>query len=298
MDTQTLRASIMYAMKENLMAQFVYPDYRLPDEYFSIIDSIDHTNIMSVDSENADVVAPDILVINDFRLLPEVKFVDEVPYVLRITMADLIENHDAIKLYIGMVRRLNIVITDIESITDDALTQYEEALKNWSSHVEVLYNEGLSPQLNVLTDRIMSKEMNNCGAGDSSITVAPDGAFYACPAFYHADDEEDYGLDKAKQNLGAVAEGLSIENKQLYRLPYAPLCRRCDAYQCRRCVWLNRKMTYELNTPSREQCVMAHIERNASRQLLADIRKHGEFLPDYDIKEIDYTDPFDVYGKK
>lgn len=72
-----------------------------------------------------------------------------------------------------------------------------------------------------------------------------------------------------------------------------PLCRNCDACQCKRCVWLNRKTTYELNTPSHEQCVVAHLERNASRELLAAIRKHGAFLPQQEIKEIDYLDPFD-----
>ena len=41
-------------------------------------------------------------------------------------------------------------------------------------------------------------------------------------------------------------------------------------------------------------CVAAHLERNASRSLLAAIRKHGTFLPGREIKEIDYLDPFDV----
>jgi hypothetical protein len=57
---------------------------------------------------------------------------------------------------------------------------------------------------------------------------------------------------------------------------------------------MNRKTTLEVNTPSHEQCVVAHIERNASMILLKNIRKHGEFLPDFeDIKEIDYLDPFE-----
>ena len=53
-------------------------------------------------------------------------------------------------------------------------------------------------------------------------------------------------------------------------------------------------MTLEVNTPSHEQCVLAHMERNASRELLQNIRKHGTFLPEQkEIKEIDYLDPFD-----
>ena len=53
-------------------------------------------------------------------------------------------------------------------------------------------------------------------------------------------------------------------------------------------------MTYEVNTPSHEQCVVAHLERNASRKLLNSIRKHGSFLTEQEgIKEIDYIDPFE-----
>ena len=137
---------------------------------------------------------------------------------------------------------------------------------------------------NLLTDRMFLDKMNNCNAGDESITLAPDGKFYICPAFY---------LDGSKA-VGDLENGLDIKNRQLYRLDHAPICRKCDAWQCRRCVWLNRKTTLEVNTPSHEQCVVAHIERNASRRLLKEIRTLGEFLPEKEIKEIDYLDPFDI----
>ncbi|MCB6675385.1 hypothetical protein L0N23_03615 [Bacteroides intestinalis] len=98
-------------------------------------------------------------------------------------------------------------------------------------------------------------------------------------------------------SIGDLENGLDIRNSQLYRLSHAPLCRHCDAYQCKRCIWLNRKMTLEVNTPSHEQCVTAHLERNASRDLLQEIRKSGRFLQGREIMEIDYLDPFDVRKK-
>ena len=49
-----------------------------------------------------------------------------------------------------------------------------------------------------------------------------------------------------------------------------------------------------MNTPSHEQCVIAHIERNTSRELLNSIRKHdNNFSVKEEIKEIDYLDPFE-----
>ena len=93
--------------------------------------------------------------------------------------------------------------------------------------------------------------------------------------------------------MGDLEHGLNIKNQQLYKLEYAPICRRCDAWQCKRCIWLNRKTTLEVNTPSHEQCVLGHLERNASREMLQNIRRHGTFMPDTEINEIDYLDPFD-----
>ena len=147
---------------------------------------------------------------------------------------------------------------------------------------------GFNPQLNLITDRIMLPQMNNCNAGCENITLAPNGQFYICPAFYYSED------DKQIFQIGNLKDGLNIRAAQLYKLSHAPLCRTCDAYQCKRCVWLNRKTTFDVTTPSHEQCVMAHIERNASRDLLIDFRKQGEIYPEQEIKEIDYLDPFDV----
>ena len=42
---ETLRQGIRFAMMENLMIQFVYPDYELPQEYQEVIESIDHSKI-------------------------------------------------------------------------------------------------------------------------------------------------------------------------------------------------------------------------------------------------------------
>lgn len=60
MPIEILKAGIIYAMKENLNIQFVYPCYELPEEYLNVIDNIDHTNIQPVDNaENGDVIVLD-----------------------------------------------------------------------------------------------------------------------------------------------------------------------------------------------------------------------------------------------
>lgn len=279
---QTLKDGICYAMKENLNIQFVYPNYKLPKEYLAAIDSIDHTDIYPSEmSDNADVVVFDSLI-----AAKDYVFKEEVAYLIRTDKVSLFNEYKIIGEILDKVTRLNVVITDIETFTEDDFMAYKSLLSNLAERVEQIYVSGKSPQLNLLTDRIMLEKMNNCGAGDTSVTLAPDGKFYVCPAFY---------LSADGYTIGDMVNGLEIKNCQLYRLDHAPLCRRCDAWQCKRCIWMNRKTTLEVNTPSHEQCVVAHLERNASRKLLIDIRKHGKFMSgSKDIKEIDYLDPFDV----
>ena len=292
MPFETLKAGIVYAMKENLNIQFVYPNYSLPKDYLEFIDCIDHTDIKPVSlGDEADVV-----VMDGINQIPGAKvndFKQGVSYVLRLSKHELFEEIANVCALLNKVERLNVVITDVEKFKDADFERYSEVLRMLSEEVEKQYVAGKVVQLNLLTDRMMLEKMNNCGAGDTSVTLAPDGKFYVCPAFYLTDEDDRMGA--LHTSIGDVKHGLDIKNPKLYKLNHAPLCRRCDAYQCKRCIWLNRKMTYEVNTPSHEQCVMAHLERNASRDLLNAIRNHGQFLPEQEeIKEITYLDPFDV----
>lgn len=289
-----LRAGIVFGMKENLMIQFIYPNYELPQEYKDIIETIDHSKIMPIADKDADVI-----VFNEWREMVNYSFDVENTYVLRINKTDIFAQHTLIKSVLGKVARLNVVITDTETFTDADFENYKTCLEEWAEELERLYSSGNASQFNLLTDRMVLDNMNNCGAGDTTITLAPDGRFYICPAFYY--DATCDGTEKSLgevcskgYSIGSLVDGLNIKNPQLYELTHAPLCRICDAYHCKRCVWLNRRTTFEVNTPSHEQCVVAHLERNASRKLLTAIQKHSEFLSEKEIKEINYLDPFDV----
>lgn len=272
-----LRAGILYAMKQNLMIQFVYPDYELPQEYLDLIDTIDHHDIRGwyAGASPADVT------VFDKSVLASETPVGQGVAVLRLTKAELFENAEAIGKFLPKMQRLNIVVTDIETITDEELKRYAGVLEGLASVLKDEYLAGRMPQLNLLTDRMMLDRPNHCNAGVENITLAPNGKYYLCPAFYYSNPDD--SIDPQ-----------DIRNQQLLRLDHAPLCRHCDAYHCRRCIWLNRKTTLEVNTPSHEQCVVAHTEREASRRLLAAIREQAMFMPEVEIKELNYNDPFEV----
>lgn len=276
-----LKLGIRFAMMENLMIQFVYPEKDLPRGYAEIINSIDHIDIKPFNDEGR--IDSDVVVFNE---LPINLLKKEYPtLIFRLSPQEFFDMPNyLVKQVCQSTKRVNVVIRDIDPILAWDLDRYKDKLEEISTIVEQDYISGSTTQWNILTDRMMLSEMKNCGAGDTTITLAPNGKFYICPAFYY---------DEMEDSVGDVHTGLAIPNQHLYKLEYAPICKHCDAYQCKRCIWLNRRMTGEVNTPSQEQCFTSHIERNASRELLYSIRKHGEFMNGTDIKEIDYLDPFE-----
>lgn len=277
-----LKKAIFWAMRENLSVQFVYPSRPIAAELKKIVDSIDHVDITPEETSTAD--SDRIVVMENWQQWDTIGFIKGTPYVIRTSLPDLLANPERIKSVLPRIDRLNIVLADVETTTEDSLRQYNVFLESCIPTVVAEYTEGHAVQLNILTDRISLTGMNNCNAGDESITLAPDGNFYICPGFYNA----------GMAPVGNIESGLDIKNPQLYKLTHAPICRECDAFQCKRCVWLNKHLTREVNTPGREQCLIAHIERNASRKLLEELRKTTpEFLPETSLPEIDYLDPFD-----
>ncbi len=282
MPLDTLRKAIRWSMIENVNVQFLYPEYPLPAEYADAIETIDHVKIMQATA--ADAGKADIVVFDGIASVDADSLSEDMSIVVRTGKKAFFAEYAMLNAILPKVSRLNVVITDIASFADDDFTTYEAALTELAVAVKNEYVGNHPVQFNLLTDRIMLKEMNNCGAGSESLTLAPNGRFYVCPAFYF-DDESD--------SVGDIDNGPSLKNPQLYKLGYAPICRVCDAFHCHRCVWLNRRTTLEVNTPSHEQCATAHIERNASRRLLEAIREVGEFLPGMEIPEIDYIDPFE-----
>lgn len=281
MPLDTLRKAILFGMKQNLMIQYIYPD-DLPEEYNALVESIDHVKI-----------GRDVRVYNGVPASVAGKNV-----VLRLTIGEFIAGQYDIAALLPQVERLNICLTDIAAFRDEQAVDYKKALETLNAVLVNLYKKENPTQVNMLTDRLVLTEMHNCEAGIGNITVAPNGKFYLCPAFYY--DEQmgisnrmNHSTKDASRSVGDLDNGLQIPNKQLLELDHAPLCRKCDAYHCHRCIWLNDRLTMDANTPSHQQCVLAHLERNAGRELQQTLAALGLHTGN-EIPKVDYLDPFDV----
>lgn len=281
MPISVLTDVINMAMKENLVLQFVWPEYELPEEYNKVIKYTNHIDIRPyASSQPADII---VLERSELQRLPLTDFPHLHNVSIRLTFDEFISATQELTLALHKIDRLNISVEFPEHLQERAVCLYDNTLERLSEQIVKEYKADHPVQLNILTDRLSLSRMNNCNSGTDSLCAAPDGNLYICPGFYYDRSEP----------VGMVVGGFKIKNPQLYRLEYAPICRICDAYHCRRCVWQNQKSTLETNTPGHEQCVISHLERNASCRLLRRLREEG-CCPDgvSDISEVDFLDPF------
>lgn len=179
--------------------------------------------------------------------------------------------------------RINLIIKDIEEWNDIDVQLYKDQLEILMEYIYISYQNNVKCELNVLTDIFELNSMCNCDAGKNHISLAPNGKFYICPAFY---------FDNPNNSIGNLEEGINISNEHLLDINNAPICLGCDSYHCRRCVYLNKKLTNEINTPSKIQCIVSHIERSVSLKLQQMLKKEN-IIPRNILKEIDYLDPIE-----
>lgn len=290
MDDETLKKVAFYALTENLSLNLILGKDGLTDAQKEILKWNDYVIYRS---GKANFPADEKTnIVFDFETDAwDDSIVSTKLLILRISKDHLAELPGWLEAHSLAADKIAVFIKEMESMTEAEFEPYKavlEQLKAWLPERE----EKKPLELSLLTDRLQLEKPNHCDAGVKHVTIAPDGNFYVCPGFYYREKNKDFLI--ADIDTVLKTHKLPIKNPQLYKLDHAPICENCDAWHCRRCVWLNKETTLEVNTPSRQQCVCAHLERNASRDLIEPL-----FLTDtVQIPEIDYLDPFDELLKK
>ncbi|MDR7867097.1 MAG: CXXX repeat peptide maturase [Sporomusaceae bacterium] len=281
MPLATLERAIAFAASRRLSLTMLPGREELPPEYRAVLAKTDHAAI--VPAALADRYPNAVLVLDpdDTGGAPgdaKRRFILRLPRRRLTAMADLVRS------CLGRASRLDVYLGDIDRYTAADIEEYGRQLDLAAGYVAEVYRQGSLPEVNIFSDRMLLSGMNNCDAGTVHLTVAPNGNFYICPGFYY-DDESNAA--------GSLEAGVALVNSQLLTLANAPVCSCCDAYHCKRCVHLNARTTLEWNTPSREQCVLAHLERNAARLIRERLGTVPPFSRLRAIPAVDYFDPFE-----
>ncbi len=271
-----LRSSLEFAHKHDLQTMAVLPNWPIPDDYLNEMGKSSCGLILpALSPESIDGVR----VFNEWNEINGYHFHSGQRYLIRTSRRDLFKHWSILPFQFD--GRIDIIVVDIADFTDKDFDDYYEVLLQMAAKFESAFRQGYRPETNILTDRVGLSSMTNCNAGVDSLTIAPNGKLYVCPGFYY-ESWGDVSID-------------DINDAELLDLKHAPICQHCDAFHCKRCVWMNKKHTLEVNTPSRQQCIVSHLERNVSRRFMLQM---ADILPkDYvKIPEINYLDPFDNRG--
>lgn len=188
--------------------------------------------------------------------------------------------------------RVNLILEDAHTLTNENLAIYESELLKVATYMVEQYSQGQIVDVNVISDRILFDHMNNCNAGLDSFALAPDGNFYICPAFYFKEEAV---------TVGSLEQGIAFNYAEFLTLAKSPICSKCDAYHCRRCVHDNLLRTGEFLIPGQNQCVISHIERKVSHKMVEMLRNQGIVCEEArcNIPELDYYDPLDkILGRQ
>lgn len=290
MDDEALKKVAFYALTENLSLNLILGEDGLTEAQKEILKWNDYVVYRSGKAQ----FPTDDKTINVFDFESDTWDDSIGPtemFILRISKDSLTELPAWLEAHSLAADKITVFVKEMETMTEAEFGPYKAVLDRLAAWLPEREEE--KPfELSLLTDRLQLEKPNHCDAGVKHVTIGPDGNFYVCPGFYYREKNKDFLI--ADIDTVLKTHELPIKNKQLYKLDHAPICENCDAWQCRRCVWLNKETTLEVNTPSRQQCVCAHLERNASRDLIEPL-----FIQDMvSIPEIEYLDPFEELMKK
>jgi CXXX repeat peptide maturase len=284
--------AISFAKQHNLSVNVVKSDHQIPENYRAVLKSVDHVLIEPLSANSTQNFS--IKIIEPDKLEENIDFIDyckDSIVVVRLSVKQIDHLYRVIESLSKLALRVNIVFTDISDFESKDIPIYTKQLGEIANliAVDAIAQGELSNEINILTDRLFLYDMNNCNAGTSHISIAPNGKFYICPGFYYQD---------SANSIGDIANKVVIKNHHLLTIERSPICSQCDSYQCKRCVFLNKQLTGETNTPSEQQCQVAHIERNATASLHRSLQKENLVKNLNTIPPVDYLDPFELIVKK
>ena len=290
MSSEVFEKVLEYAAREKLALNIVCGVDGLDHDMKALIEAkeIPHFCYLPAAATNGDPQEIPVLEAHDSAGVDTLATDTHASAVLRFSRQEIGELPEIWEALARKVYRVVVVPTDIAMWDMDAIRLYEKTLSSLSDRLKAIYLSTGDPdiELNILSDRMVLNDGSpiECNAGLDHLTVMPDGTLSICPGF---------GLD-GENVTGTLDSGPDIANKHLLSRDHAPICLVCDAYQCRRCVYINQRTTLEVNTGPWQICRAAHLEREASRLLLIDLKKKGLFPRQKIIPGIEYTDPLEV----
>lgn len=204
---------------------------------------------------------------NDFYLISET-------VIFRISIDELVNlRFGCNKLFEMGVKKINVVIVDYDTFSAQQLIVYNEILNDLVGLLFEKWKSNRFVQIDIITDNLFLEKKAFCSA-DNSLTLAPDGYFYPCQAYYFYNNSRISSID-------------DYDNETRMQASLLSMCDKCNVNSCKKCSFLNQKNTDEKKVPFESHCVKANLELKASVNLVRMIEDDKIELP-FDINRSIY----------
>jgi len=168
---------------------------------------------------------------------------------------------------------------------DSDLMVYRDQLFQVGQWLVDRHDAWCSYHVDCLTDHFQPSHIGECGAGIGSLAIGPTGEIYLCPA----------ALRGGMPSYGHILGDLKIPNRSLLTKEFSLPCGRCEAFHCRRCVYLNKCGTMEFCVPPKNACRIGHLEREVQVWLTQELIQKKQWKSEYRVPSLPTIhDPYEL----
>jgi len=193
--------------------------------------------------------------------------------ILRLRRKDLLRLCEIIQILLNNFSDISVRHPDLLSYSNEDFIIYREQLLKTGRLLLDRKKQWQNYRIDCLTDRFRLDDVQECGAGDKSIAIGPDGKLYVCPAV----------ATDSNKTCGDITEGLKLPNSNLFERKYSLPCSKCEALHCLRCVYLSKLSTFEVCVPSKNICQIANTELEVQAWLAQEAIKRELWNDAYNI---------------
>lgn len=260
MSEETIERGMRHCLETFSQPVFVHPKNEIADLTSPLIRQMDSVHIVSADLYRKDIRIPGNVMFVFDESNAGMDMEHQKNCILNLSAEAISKLGSLAEQLLAKADRVNINLLNLEKGFS------EEEYKSQLFYLGmVLAKYQGNKEINVITDLEHVKAHHNCGAGVRSLLLSPEGDFYNCVGLYE---------EKLETKIGDLESGsIHQKNKELYTLEYHPICQNCQAYQCRDCIYLNKKMTNEINVSPSVQCRKSHIEAKVSAEMFGREKK-------------------------
>lgn len=274
-EQRTLDDCLKYCYDNFFQPVLVHPKDEVMQVESKWLEEMESVHIVSADLYQKELKLPGsiLYVFNEKNVDIEVEELDNC--ILNLSVKNVAQLAKCVEKLWDKIKRINVNLLELDLGLD------EEEYKNQLISICSMLNQRFSErEINVLTDLQYLETYDNCKAGERTFVMDMKGQLYNCVGLFE---------EQLEEMIGTATEGvINQKDRHLYTIDYQPLCQHCDTYQCRNCIYLNKKVTREVNVSPSVQCRKSYIERSVIKEYLQ--------MPEKEEKIV-YIDPIEYLLK-